>query len=30
MDHGKNQQEAETWIKANMPELHQQWFTSQK
>jgi len=30
MDHGKNQQEAETWIKANMPELHQRWFTSQK
>ena len=30
MDHGKNQQEAETWIKANMLELHQRWFTSQK
>jgi len=30
MDHGKNHQEAEQWIKENMPELHQQWFTSQK
>jgi hypothetical protein len=30
MDHGKNQQEAEEWIKVNMPELHQQWFSSQK
>ena len=29
MDHGKNHQEAEQWIKENMPELHQQWFTSQ-
>lgn len=30
MDHGKNQREAEEWIKVNMPELHQQWFSSQK
>lgn len=30
MDHGKNHREAEQWIKENMPELHQQWFTSQK
>ena len=30
MDHGKNHQEAEQWIKENMPELHKQWFSSQK
>ena len=29
MDHSKNHQEAEAWIKQNMPELHQEWFTSQ-
>lgn len=29
MDHSKNHQEAEAWIKENMPELHQEWFTSQ-
>ena len=29
MDHSKNHQEAETWIKQNMPKLHQEWFTSQ-
>lgn len=28
MDHSKNHQEAEAWIKENMPELHQKWFTS--
>jgi hypothetical protein len=30
MDHSKNHQEAEQWIKENMPELHKQWFSSQK
>ena len=30
MDHGKNHREAEEWIKENMPELHKQWFSSQK
>ena len=30
MDHGKNHREAEQWIKENMPELHKQWFSSQK
>ena len=29
MDHGKNNQEAEDWIKENMPELHQKWFSLQ-
>lgn len=28
MDHTKNHLEAEAWIKENMPELHQKWFTS--
>ena len=28
MDHQKNHLEAEAWIKENMPELHQKWFTS--
>jgi hypothetical protein len=27
MDHQKNHLEAEAWIKENMPELHQKWFT---
>lgn len=27
MDHTKNHLEAEAWIKENMPELHQKWFT---
>lgn len=29
MDHAKNHREAEAWIKENMPELHETWFTSQ-